>query len=240
MSSRLLRGARAGLTLAASLSFIAPFASLALVACGGDSSRGRADVAGNNVSTNDAAHMAQQVNEPRRGDATASGPAATSVTTGVAVPVGRGASSASPGPSGAAAAKSTASPGSEDPAGASGAEGANAAMTPEPPRKISARHVLVQWMGSDRAGKSVLRTREQAMVLAQEVLKRAKAGDDLGRLAVEYSDEPNADARGGSLGRFAKGQMVGPFEQVAFKLKVGEVSEIVETPFGFHIIQRTE
>ena len=67
-----------------------------------------------------------------------------------------------------------------------------------------------------------------------------KAGEDLGRLAVEYSDEPNAGTRGGSLGRFGKGQMVGAFEAVAFKLKVGEISDIVETPFGFHIIQRTE
>ena len=108
------------------------------------------------------------------------------------------------------------------------------------PKRIGARHVLIQWMGSDRAGKSVLRTREQALVLAQEVLRRAKAGEDLGRLAVEYSDEPNAGTRGGSLGRFGKGQMVGAFEAVAFKLKVGQISDIVETPFGYHIIQRTE
>jgi parvulin-like peptidyl-prolyl isomerase len=108
------------------------------------------------------------------------------------------------------------------------------------PTKISGRHVLVQWMGSDRAGKSVLRTREQAMVLAKEVLRRARAGEDLGRLAVEYSDEPNAGPRGGSLGRFGKGQMVAGFEQVAFQLEVGQISDIVETPFGFHIIQRTE
>ena len=78
------------------------------------------------------------------------------------------------------------------------------------------------------------------MVLAQEVLRRAKGGEDLGRLANEYSDEPNAGARGGSLGRFTKGQMVGAFEQVAFNLEIGQISDIVETPFGFHIIQRTE
>ena len=115
-----------------------------------------------------------------------------------------------------------------------------ASQVADVPKRISARHVLVQWMGTDRAGNSVLRTREQATLLIQEVQRRAKAGDDLGRLAVEYSDEPNAGARGGSLGRFGKGQMVPAFEQVAFKLRVGEVSDIVETPFGFHIIQRTE
>jgi parvulin-like peptidyl-prolyl isomerase len=108
------------------------------------------------------------------------------------------------------------------------------------PTKISARHVLIQYMGSDRAGKSVLRTKDQALNLAQEVLKRARAGEDIGRLANEYSDEPNAGARGGSLGRFSRGQMVPAFDQVAFKLRVGQISDIVETPFGFHIIQRTE
>lgn len=109
-----------------------------------------------------------------------------------------------------------------------------------PPTKISARHVLIQYIGSERASSSVVRSKEQAYALAQEVLKRAKAGEDFARLAVEYSDEPGAANRGGSLGRFGKGQMVGAFEEAAFKLKVGEISEIVETPFGFHVIQRTE
>lgn len=112
--------------------------------------------------------------------------------------------------------------------------------TTEEPKRIGARHVLVQWMGSERAGKAVLRTKDQALVLVQEVLRRAKAGEDVGRLANEYSDEPNAGARGGSLGRFTRGQMVPAFDQVAFKLRVGQVSDIVETPFGYHIIQRTE
>jgi len=109
-----------------------------------------------------------------------------------------------------------------------------------PPARIGARHVLVQWMGSERAGSGVLRSREQARAIAEEVLKKAKGGADLGRLAVEYSDEPNAGPRGGSLGRFGKGQMVPAFEEAAFKLEVGEVSDIIETPFGFHVIQRTE
>jgi hypothetical protein len=110
----------------------------------------------------------------------------------------------------------------------------------QPPKRIGARHVLVQWMGADKAPSSVVRSKEQARAIAEEVLRRAKAGEDFARLAVEYSDEPGAGNRGGSLGRFGKGQMVGQFETVAFKLKVNEISEIVETGFGYHVIQRTE
>ncbi len=95
-------------------------------------------------------------------------------------------------------------------------------------------------MGAEHADPSVVRTREQARSVAEEVLRRAKAGEDFSRLAVEYSDEPNAAARGGSLGRFGHGQMVPAFEQAAFALAPGQISGIVESPFGFHIIQRTE
>jgi hypothetical protein len=105
---------------------------------------------------------------------------------------------------------------------------------------VVARHVLIQWMGADRAGKSVVRTREQARQLAEEVARRAKSGEDMGRLAVEYSDEPGAASRGGSLGRFGRGQMVRQFDAVVFALKPGEISDVVETGFGYHIIQRLE
>ncbi len=106
--------------------------------------------------------------------------------------------------------------------------------------KITARHVLVQWMGCDHAAASVVRTRDQAHLVIEEVLRRAKAGEDFARLAVEFSDEPNAGARGGSLGRFGHGQMVRAFEDAAFALAPGEISGIVETAFGFHVIQRLE
>lgn len=148
----------------------------------------------------------------------------------------------SPTPEGSATAQAaTANEGPASSGRAPDAKDANAGNPPKAaPKQIGARHVLVQWMGADRAGPQVLRTREQALAIATDVQRRAKAGEDLGRLAVEYSDEPNAAARGGSLGRFGHGQMVPAFEAAAFKLEVGEISDVVETPFGFHVIQRTE
>jgi peptidyl-prolyl cis-trans isomerase NIMA-interacting 1 len=115
-----------------------------------------------------------------------------------------------------------------------------AAAHSPPPAQITARHVLIQYMGAQHADSSIVRTKEQAYGVAQEVLRRANAGEDFARLAVEFSDEPNAAARGGSLGRFGHGQMVHEFEDAAFMLVPGQISGIVETPFGFHIIQRTE
>lgn len=130
--------------------------------------------------------------------------------------------------------------GAPSPSVSASASASATATSNEPPKQIGARHVLIQWMGTERAADSVVRTRDQAHALAEEVLRRAKGGEDLGRLASEFSDEPGAGGRGGLLGRFPRGQMVPAFESAAFQLKVGEISGIIESPFGYHIIQRTE
>ncbi len=103
--------------------------------------------------------------------------------------------------------------------------------------KISCRHILVMHEGSTRKPPEITRSREEALARADSALAKIKAGEDFATVAEEYSDGPTK-VRGGDLGSFGRGMMVPAFEDAAFALKVGEVSAIVETPFGFHIIKR--
>lgn len=114
------------------------------------------------------------------------------------------------------------------------------AQAPAAAGQIRASHILVMYRGSMRAPETITRTRDEARARAQIALGRARHGEDFAHLAGEFSDEPGAAARGGDLNRFGHGSMVAPFEQAAFALQVGQISELVETPFGFHIIKRTE
>ena len=75
---------------------------------------------------------------------------------------------------------------------------------------------------------------------AEAVLERIRAGEDFAALAKEYSQDPGSASQGGDLGFFGRGTMVPAFEDVAFSLKVGEVSDLVQSQFGFHIIRVEE
>jgi parvulin-like peptidyl-prolyl isomerase len=105
---------------------------------------------------------------------------------------------------------------------------------------IEASHFLVQYQGSMRAPPTVTRSKDEAKKRAEEGLAKVKKGEDFAKVVAEYSDEPGAGQRGGQLGSFTRDRMIKQFSDAAFQLKVGEVSGVVETPFGFHVIKRTK
>ncbi|MBK8549805.1 MAG: peptidylprolyl isomerase [Ignavibacteria bacterium] len=102
---------------------------------------------------------------------------------------------------------------------------------------IRASHILIQDQ-KDSLGAVVdsLGTYNKA----KEVLARIKNGEDFSKVAGEVSQDPGSAPKGGDLGFFDRRRMVQPFDSVAFTLKVGEISDLVRTPFGWHIIKVTE
>lgn len=104
--------------------------------------------------------------------------------------------------------------------------------------QVKARHILVAFKGSPAAqpGKPEL-TEEQAKAKAEELRKQIVAGASFEEIAKKESDDVGSGARGGDLGEFGRGQMVPEFEKAAFEAKVGEVTPVIRTQFGFHIIK---
>jgi peptidyl-prolyl cis-trans isomerase C len=105
----------------------------------------------------------------------------------------------------------------------------------ENPEMVRARHILVAVKPN-----ATEEEKKAALKKAEEILDKAKKGEDFAKLASEYSDDPGSKAKGGDLGFFTQGSMVGKFEQTAFTLKPGEISPVVETEFGYHIIKVEE
>lgn len=101
---------------------------------------------------------------------------------------------------------------------------------------VRASHILLMYKGSDRS--TATRSKEEAQQQIQGLLTQVQGGADFASLAQQHSDCPSK-ARGGDLGSFGRGQMVKAFEDTTFALPVGGVSGVVETQFGYHIIQRT-
>jgi peptidyl-prolyl cis-trans isomerase NIMA-interacting 1 len=106
--------------------------------------------------------------------------------------------------------------------------------------QISASHILVAYRGATRAKPTVTRTKDEARALALGLAARAREpGMDFSKLARDSSDGPSG-IEGGALPKFGRQQMVKPFSDAAFALQPGQISDVVETNFGFHIIKRAE
>jgi peptidyl-prolyl cis-trans isomerase C len=100
------------------------------------------------------------------------------------------------------------------------------------PEQVRASHILIKVEpGADQQKKT------QAVQKIKKVQKELKDGQEFAMLAKKYSEDKGSSANGGDLGYFARGQMVKPFEDAAFGMKPNEVSDIVETQFGYHLIK---
>lgn len=102
--------------------------------------------------------------------------------------------------------------------------------------KVRASHILLMYAGSARSTAS--RSQDDALTQIKALKAQLDDGGDFAVLAKQNSDCPSGRS-GGDLGAFGRGQMVPAFEQTAFGLQVGETSDVVETEFGYHLIQRT-
>lgn len=99
----------------------------------------------------------------------------------------------------------------------------------ERPATVTFKQILLSVEASDS-------TKDEARAIAEELLERVRAGEDFAALATEHSQDPASAAAGGDLGWFRRGFMVDEFEDAAFSLLDGGISDVVETQFGFHII----
>lgn len=94
------------------------------------------------------------------------------------------------------------------------------------PERVKAKHILININGDEDEARKELET----------IRSRVIAGEEFTPLAVEYSDDPSAKVNGGDLGYFEKGKMAQQFEEVAFSIQPGEISDIFMTKFGYHFL----
>lgn len=107
----------------------------------------------------------------------------------------------------------------------------------DPVIEARARHLLISWRGAERSAST--RSREAALEQIEAIQERLRAGEALEDLARELSEDATAQ-QGGALGLIAPGQLFPSFEDALFGLDPGEHSDVVETPYGFHLIERIE
>jgi len=113
-------------------------------------------------------------------------------------------------------------------------------------KQVQVSHILVSYEGLENGPPGITRTQEEALTRIQEVQSKLQAGENFASLAGEYSDEPTAAEKGGALIEPVKEAVNGisyyeeTFANAALELSTGGISEIVETPFGYHIIKSNE
>lgn len=111
---------------------------------------------------------------------------------------------------------------------------------PTGPEEIGAQHILIAYKGSSATTPTEL-SKEDAKKKAEELLPKVKAEPDkFGEFADQNTDDASGKGKGGDLGTFKRETMTKPFSDAAFQLEVGEISDVIETEFGFHIIKRTK
>lgn len=108
----------------------------------------------------------------------------------------------------------------------------------EKPESVRAAHILVGTTEPDGSPMSAAKQKEQ-LALAEKLKKRADGGEDFAKLAREFSDDPGSKNKGGEY-TFGRGEMVAEFEAVAFSQKTNQISDVVTTKFGYHIIKTLE
>lgn len=105
---------------------------------------------------------------------------------------------------------------------------------------VWAKQILVQYKGARGAARDLTRTREEAQKLAESLLEKIRGGANFEELAVEHSDHYSGKDSKGYMGPILKGVYAKPLEEAAFSLEVGDVSEVIETEQGFHILWRLQ
>ncbi len=118
--------------------------------------------------------------------------------------------------------------------------GAQRQRAAKEPDRVGLKQILVKYAGARNAAASVTRSREDACLRAMEARDKLHGGADFDAVVGEYSEEAGAATRGGSLGRVERKELVPPVADAAFELERNQLSDVVESPFGFHLVLRTE
>jgi peptidyl-prolyl cis-trans isomerase D len=105
------------------------------------------------------------------------------------------------------------------------------------PEQVKVSHILIKTPTPGADGKVDDKALAEARQRAEDILKQVKAGGNFDELAKKYSEDPGSAKQGGSIGWIGKGQTVPEFEKVAFSLPKGQISDLVKSSFGFHIIR---